>query len=251
MSRQETFLSTNEWMTIPWDNHPKSLLDKLFDIVLQLPKIFEETDSILPAEPTVDRNIKAQSLLQRCLAIEWQFDQWLTVSSQGTKEHPFCYWTDELSATNTLSPFLYHYRFKDTMTGIAFMYYWMSQLLFYRCIVSLDAIASQPVIDLGTNTWAELPPRPQIDITKYQQSGVFAANICRGLDSVLERAMQPDMVVAPMTVAADYYVELSSVSQGGMMEGLWLEGFRQRLMARGQQVSNSLQTKTWVEVATF
>jgi hypothetical protein len=80
---------------------------------------------------------------------------------------------------------------------------------------------------------------------------MFAADICRGLDSVLHHTVQPDMLIMPMTVAMDLYREIHTTSQDGLMEIVWIDNFRSRLIEKGQHVAGVLQAQRWSEVATF
>lgn len=247
LSRRETFLSSLEWTTTPWEQHPKSQLDHLFDIVLVLPSIFSRTDRIIPLSATLDRRLKAQELLQNCLRLEHQFRQWLQRATIATETHELPYWTDEGGEL----PFPSIFTFCDGTTGLVFLYYWMSQILFHRCIDSLFRIIFEPVVDAYQNMWPELPPELQVDPSQYQQWRQLATNICRGLDSTLNNTVQPDMVLAPMTVALDLYREINATSREGVLELLWLESFRTRLGVKGQHVANVVQAQRWTELATF
>lgn len=116
----------------------------------------------------------------------------------------------------------------------------MCQLLFHRCIESVHAAIFQPVIDAYPDMWLGLPSTIQIDIGLYQDAHELATNICRGLDAVLATTVQPDMLVTPMTIVADYYGEMNALSQGSMLEVMWLESFKSRLFAKRQHVTNIL-----------
>lgn len=251
LSRRETFLSGPDWTTTPWELHPKCLLDQLFDIVLFLPSIFVRTDRIVPLQATLDRRHKAQELLHSCLTLEAQFRQWLQQASMGNETHQLAYWAEDLVSPGTEIPFANAYTFRDGQTGLMFVYYWMSQILFHRCIDTLNRTIFQPVIDAYPNMWPDLPPNLQIDPTQYQHGRELAANICRGLDSALNNTVQPDMLLAPMTVALDLYREINATSQDGVLEIMWLEAFKGRLMGKGQHVANVVQGQKWMEVANF
>lgn len=238
-------------MRVPWSQHPKSLFDQLLDISLQLPSIFARTDLLKPLEATLGLRYRAQELLHECLALEQQFNGWLRLASHGTAQMPLAYWSEELTSPGGLIPFSNSYAFRDGVTGLAFLYYWMSQILFHRCIESLHRTIFQPVIDAYPIVWPDLPPNLQIDVTRYQRGREYAADICRGLDATLDSTVQPDMLVAPMTVAMDFYKEINSMSQDGLMEIIWLENFRIRLAEKGQHISGVLQKQKWVEIARF
>jgi hypothetical protein len=85
-------------------------------------------------------------------------------------------------------------------------------------------------------------------MSRYQQTRELAANICRGLDGVLAVSGQPDLLLGPLRVATDLYREINNTAQDAMLEVMWLEGFGERVRARGQHVSNTLQGQQWLEV---
>ncbi|KAF4466013.1 hypothetical protein FALBO_7129 [Fusarium albosuccineum] len=251
LSRQDTFIAAADWKSIPWQRHPKGFFDQLLDLILFLPPIFAQTDQVVPQEATLSRRHRVQQLLYECLSLERHFDGWLQLANRPTGEFPVAYWAEELTSPGSLIPFSNSYTFKDGNTGLAFLYYWMAQVLFHRCIESLHRAICQPVIDAYPNMWPDLPPDLQIDVSRYQHGRVFAADICRGLDSVLDNTVQPDMLIMPMTVAMDLYREINATSQDGLMEIMWLDNFRSRLIEKGQHVAGVLQRQKWVEVATF
>ncbi|KAF5668881.1 transcriptional regulatory moc3 [Fusarium heterosporum] len=251
LRRQDTFISCPDWKTVPWQRHPKSLLDLLLDLVLFLPAIFAQVDQVMLYDATLDRRHRAQQLLQDCLSLERHFGVWLQLANRPSYEHPMAYWTEELSSSGCLIPFSDSYNFKDGNTGLAFLYYWMAQILFHQCIESLHRIIYQPIIDSYPNMWPDLSFDLQIDVTRYQNGRMFAADICRGLDSVLHHTAQPDMLIMPMSVAMDLYREIHTTSQDGLMEIVWIDNFRSRLIEKGQHVASVLQNQRWSEVATF
>lgn len=251
LSRHDTFLRMPEWTTIPWEQHPKSPLDELFDIVLQLPALLEQMDRIVHLQATLARRTQAQELLHHCLIVETQFRQWLQGAYRGADEHSFPYWAEELRSPGGAIPFANAYAFKDGLTGLMFVYYWMAMIPFHQCIETIHMAIFEPVVDAYPQVWPELPSSLQIDPTHYQDGRELAANICRGLDSALESTVQPDMLLGPMTVAMNFYRDINVTSQDGVLEILWLDGFKKRLWAKAQAVTSVLQAHTWSEVAKF
>ncbi|KAM3463371.1 hypothetical protein MY5147_009686 [Beauveria neobassiana] len=252
LNRRETFLSDPEWISLPWKNHRKSSLDSLFDIMLQLPLAFAQTDSLIPQTPSVERRYKAEGLLQTCLMLERQFAVWLS-QSMGSAE--------SFQAVENAAAFNNVYEFHDELTAFTMLYYWMSQIIFHRCILDLCAVIDQPVLDPYTGVWLALPNNLRVDPAQYHDGREMATKIRRGLDSALQRTLQPDLLVAPMTVALDFYRDLqmashdggfdSMTSQEGVFETIELELFRTRLIAKGQGVANNLQRQLWNETAQY
>ncbi|KAI5465638.1 hypothetical protein BGZ63DRAFT_374143 [Mariannaea sp. PMI_226] len=251
LSRRETFLSAPEWRSVPWHRHPKCSLDQLFDLLLFLPAIFARLDDLVLLEPTLNRRLRSHELLQNCLSLERQFDLWLHVATQPTPGHPFAYWVEEHPGPRSFIPFSNAYTFKDGITGLGFLYYWTAQVLFHRCIANLHRIILQPVVDSYPNMWPNVAPEPQIDVTRYQHGHDFATEICRGLDSVLDNTVQPDLLVTPMMTAMDLFKDFNTTSSNGLMETMWLDTFRTRLVEKGQHISDVLQRQKWIDVAEF
>lgn len=252
LNRKDTFLSSPEWSIVPWELHPKSHLDRLFDITVLLPSIFARADRIFPLPATATRRLKAVDLLANSLNIERQLDEWLAVATQPDEDYPQAFWIEEPDAADASQiPFADSFAFKDGISSIMFLHYWMSLMLFHRCVESLHSAIFQPVIDAYPDMYPNLPPNLQIDPAKYQQVRDLASNICRSLDSALNITTQPDMLVAPLTVVHEFYREINAVSRDGELEMLWCERFKTRLMAKGQDIADVIQSKEWASLGSF
>ncbi|KAF4121265.1 Fungal Zn(2)-Cys(6) binuclear cluster domain [Geosmithia morbida] len=258
MNRRATFLSDSAWKTTPWSKHPKSLLDRLLDITAQIPWLLEKLDQISTLPATLPRWHQAQGLLQTCLMLEGQFSQWLELANQGSgdMDQPPNYWLnmmdDDPSSQAAGIPFSPAYAFKDGVTATAFLYYWMSRIIFHRCVQGLYAVVFHPIMDTYPQMWAELPPSLQTtDWSVFQRVPELAGHLCRGLDAALEATVQPDLLVGPMSVALNFYRDINAESQDGLLEILWLEGFRTRLVEKGRYVATVLQGSSWFELARF
>ena len=231
-----------EWTTRPWEQHPKSLMDQLIDVALFLPSLLARADEIQLEAPTTGRRDQAKDLLQSCLALGRQFDQWLVVAIPGTVSQPVNYWPQDPDATSML-PFAFAWAFKDGATGMMFLYFWMTQILLYRCITTVHSALFAPVIDVYQDVWPPLlpPSLQQMDLSRYQQTRELGANICQGLDAALAATGQPDLLLGPLRVATDLYREINSASHDVLLEVMWLEGFGERIRAKGQDVTETLQ----------
>ncbi|KAI8309587.1 Aspercryptin biosynthesis cluster-specific transcription regulator atnN [Colletotrichum sp. SAR11_59] len=256
LHRKATFLSSFEWCTIPWEMHPKSIFDRLFDVIVHLPGIFARVDRTIPFAATLQRRLKAQELLSSCLQVEQQLEEWHTFARSPTLEHPYAYWIEESDDQDAqqvpfANPFAENFAFKDGVTAVMFLYYWMTLLLLHRCIESLHHAIFQPVIEDFPNMYPDLPPHLQINLARYQQRREFAARVCRALDFALNTTVQPDLLVAPLATALEFYRELNSSSRDGELEIMWCEGFKLRLASKGQDIANVLQSRQWADLARF
>jgi (R)-2-hydroxyglutarate---pyruvate transhydrogenase len=227
------------------------MFDRLFDITVMLPSIFSRADRIIPDSPTLARRLKAQDLLANCLNIDMKFDLWHKFVSQGTEDYPQVYWVEESDGSRAQIPFAEDFAFKDGMTCVMFLYYWMSLMLFHRCIESLHNVIFQPVIEDYPNMFPDLPTSLQVNLMKYQQQSELASNICRSLDFALNTTAQPDMLVAPLTVVHEWYRDISEACPETELDLLWCEGFKARLIAKGEDIANVLRSKSWAEIGRF
>src|SRR5277367_6485470 len=71
-----TYLAEPEWLTVPWENIPKSDMDRLFDIQFSLPAIFEREGQLEMEPPSANRTSEARKLLDRCNRVVTEFDDW-------------------------------------------------------------------------------------------------------------------------------------------------------------------------------
>jgi hypothetical protein len=238
-----------EWTTKPWEQHPKSLMDQLIDVALFLPSLLARADEIQVETPTTSRRDQAKELLQNCLSVVRQFDQWLVGAIPGSVSQPVNYWPQDPDASSML-PFAFAWAFKDGPTGVMFLYFWMTQIVFHRCITTVHAALFEPVLDVYQDVWPPLlpPSLQQMDLSRYQQTRELGANICRGLDAALAATRQPDLLLGPLRVATELYREINSTTHDAMLELMWLEGFGERIRAKGQHVTNTLQGLSWLEV---
>jgi hypothetical protein len=252
LNRRDTYLSEPQWSTTPWELHPKSLLDRLFDITVLMPSIFARADRIIPLQATVTRRLRAQDLLANCLNIERALDEWHALASQPTEEYPLVYWTEEPDSPDASQiPFADSFAFRDGISSIMFLYYWMSLILFHRCVESLHRAIFQPVIDTFPDMYPDLPLSLQIDLAKYQQLRELASRVCRSLDFALDITVQPDMLVAPLTVVHEFYKEINASSRDGELEIVWCENFRSRLISKGQSIAEVIQGRMWADLGKF
>ena len=237
-------------MTAPWQKRPKSSFDRLFDIALFLPSIFALTVQILSEPATFERRNRVQELLHNCLILEKQFDHWLDEASQVSLDHYPAHWTDRMGSPLEDFPFRDALTFRDAQTGVAFLYYWMIQILLQRCIGSLNYALFEPLVDAYADIWPVVT-EPHIDPLRHQQGHVLAASICRGLKSVLRLTTQPDILLPPMEVALEFYRDLSTASPDGFLETIWLDDFREELVVKGQHIAGSVQGYAWQPIAKF
>ncbi|KAK3322457.1 hypothetical protein B0H66DRAFT_204818 [Apodospora peruviana] len=255
LNRTPTFLESHEWKTTPWELHPKTLFDQLFDIIVLLPSVLHRADRIHLAQqqnqpPLLARRLMAQDLLQNCLNIERQFDEWYAAATHATNQHQSdLYWVEELddiimtpstTATTTARssaspgsthrpPFADTFAFPDALTAFMCIYSWTALVQLYLCVERLywaalepDAEGNMPPMLMnmtavpGDTTGAGVAM--QINLLQYSlKVREMAANICRSLDFALANTVQPDMLAVPLFVVRQFYehVGINRAAGGG------------------------------------
>jgi hypothetical protein len=264
LNRKQTFLSEAPWITAPWEVHTKTSFDRLLDVITLLPGILQRADRIVPQEQTLARRLLAQDLLYNCVNVEMQFDHWLTAAAQQQGDpNSNLFWIE--SNNPQMIPFADTFVFRDGLTAISLIYYWMSQLLFCPCVERLYWTFFQPVVDGPfPQTVPALPGALEhIDMLRYGRKMVrqLASNICRSLDFALAHSVQPDLFVAPLFVVCQFYQHVGLDHGGGeddetfagdgRLELMWCDAFRARLVAKGREMQEVAQGKQWRDLAAF
>ncbi|KAH8894949.1 hypothetical protein GQ53DRAFT_839333 [Thozetella sp. PMI_491] len=256
LNRKPLFLSAPEWTTTPWESHPKSFFDQLFDIIVLLPTVFANADRIFPHDPTTQRRMVAQDILSTCIPLDRQFDEWFAaVNPHGGTHQPTVFWVEDASSSpHAQIPFADTFAFVDGLHALMFIYYWTALVIFYPCISALHETIFQPVVDAFPQVYPNLPAHLQaVDPMRYSAKEVreLAANVCRSLDYALNATVQPDMLVTPLFVVEEFYREINSASGDGQLELMWCEAFRHRLAAKGQDIADVVQGRGWQYLANW
>jgi hypothetical protein len=81
--RQQTFLATEEWMSVPWKSQPKTWRDKLYDLAISFNEIVV---SSLKNDQTSNRREAIRTWVDQALQIEAEISTWH--SSWFSEEYP-------------------------------------------------------------------------------------------------------------------------------------------------------------------
>jgi hypothetical protein len=81
---QETFLSTEEWMTIPWKFQPKNWRDRLYDLAMGFNEIVAST---LGNDKTSSRPEDVTTRVDKALQIESEISKWKLSWFEGEYPH--------------------------------------------------------------------------------------------------------------------------------------------------------------------
>lgn len=254
LNRKPTFCGDPEWVTTPWERHPKAPLDRLLDILSQIPSLLQRLDHILGLEPTMARRLLVQDLLENCLSVQAALEHWHASLHHSNYRSQAAYWIS-LDQSEAQLPFTDVLSFRDALTSVTFLYYWTAQVLFYPCIELLCHTLFSPVVDSYSQVYPDLPAHLHIDPGAYGtlKTREIATNVCRGLDAALANSAQPDLLAFPVHMVETFYGGLNVVAQmgEGTMELMWLVGLRTRMMARGQALASAAMGRRWTELAEW
>lgn len=184
LNRSSTFLAEPRWLSIPFEIHPKTALDKLFDSLAVLASFVPRADHVLAQEPTLARRLMAQELLNDCLDLEMEMGRWYTSlqnppmsgnASEGGAGNQPLFWLSDPMVSRVNPPFNPLF-FRDNHTALALSYYWAALVLFYPTIWRLyfaAVIDAVVVMDTTTATMTTTPssflPHHQAHEQQYHQ----------------------------------------------------------------------------------
>lgn len=167
LARTPCRLASPEWATVPYERHPKSSLDAIFDVLAAVPALLHRADRVLPLPlppAALGRRLKARDLLANCVHVEAQLARWsagIEAVAAGNRDMPLLYWIhgtlnlgggggggrggdrmmEGLGQRHAQIPFADTYDFSSTVVGLGYVYYWTSLMLLYECMAALvDAV---------------------------------------------------------------------------------------------------------------
>lgn len=241
LNRRPIFCSEQEWLSIPWQRHPKGRFDELLDIMLQISALLQRVDQHvlgLVESSSFDCN----DLLGSCLIVEAQLEQWYNSAchtlNMSSRLPTFWISPDQTTAE---FPFTDILAFRDGHTALLLIYYWTAQICLYPCIELLShetghSVADNRFLQQATDSSSKpldyslqyqhpqqqhlssdssIPPawtQPHLqDDVNYgilygpQKVREIAAKICRGLDYAIQNTMQPDLFAFPAQVVENVF----------------------------------------------
>lgn len=136
-------------------------MDRLLDLQIQLPAIFEDGELLEGKPPTISTCLQAKALLEKCYELDRQFEDWyhrLQLCHDGIR---YSVVSSPASANyNGIQPLAEEqYQFLDTKYAFLHIYYWAGKTLFYRAIQHIHTIASQTIPTMATRS-TSMPSQP-------------------------------------------------------------------------------------------
>lgn len=197
--------------------------------MILLTPLLTQIHRIVPRQPTSKRRTSAESLIRSLFSLQERLTQWHQefVGKEGLPSQKY----------QPIS-----YSFKDSRTGVAFLYYWFAQLAICHRIETLRGVISQPLPH-------ETPPiNNETYSFQMQTAGELATEICRGLDSLFN-ILQPETLMAPLEAAMRCFRCIQMTGQQVPEEVLWLETTHKRLMNTQETLPYIVRREGWVKIA--
>ncbi|OQV03760.1 hypothetical protein CLAIMM_08763 [Cladophialophora immunda] len=84
--RKRSVFSSPAWKSVPWSLHPKGPRDKLLDILIEIPALLEDLESLLAglSNEVARQALFRQQLEERCWLYHSQLQTWSTTSGSST-----------------------------------------------------------------------------------------------------------------------------------------------------------------------
>jgi hypothetical protein len=162
--RQATFLSSEEWCSVPWQLHAKSPWQKAMDVMAQVPELLENFDKLSRITSYDNWQVRKMQLLNHCGILDGALQAWYQdLPSAFALETADDLWYTKASSRAD-SPFPIELHFKDQIHAQALILYWATCVLVYhtmqkvhRAPYSTTSSQVEPVLsarhgDLSTQT---------------------------------------------------------------------------------------------------
>ena len=130
--RQATFISSEEWCSIPWQLHAKPPWQKAMDIMAQVPELLENFDKLSRITPYDSWQARKMQLLNHCGILGGALQAWYQdLPSSFALETADDLWYTK-SSSRADSPFPIELHFNDQIHAQALILYWATCVLVYH-----------------------------------------------------------------------------------------------------------------------
>jgi hypothetical protein len=156
--REATFISSEEWCSIPWQSHAKAPWQRVIDIMGQVPELLENLDELQRIPSYENWQVRKSQLLEHCCILDGVLQAWYQdlPSSFGLETSAELWYTRTSSHAD--SPFPTEIHFEDQIHGLALILYWATCVLVYSTMqriyqgpTSTAASDVKPVLVSGNN----------------------------------------------------------------------------------------------------
>lgn len=216
MDRKRSFLASKEWRTIPWTNIPKTPHQDMQDLLLELPGILEDQDTLPRAA--------YPSLLRQCLDLEARLKAWYENFRRIYPGPP--YWLE--FSTLKIDPPVFPTCYQFASVGVAntHTFYWANLILVYSTIVGLTPVNQPPIAAVG-------------------DTSDLAAQICMAMEYYIspgKKTYGPMLTLYPLRIAAECFKRLGV---RGAKSTLWCKAVFGILDSKGIALGRMLEKLVW------
>jgi Fungal specific transcription factor domain/Fungal Zn(2)-Cys(6) binuclear cluster domain len=196
-SRKACFLSKPEWLTIPWQKHPKTLQHKMIDIMVFVPLMYETFDN-LEMSNNLDQASKHQArqrLLAHCCKLDEHLQDWIAAMRIEADGQPL--WQSSESRDPSY-PFPHIFSFDDLNIAFRFMLYWACRLVIQTTICQLRDLLNAQVFS----------PDNKLQLPNSVNPWRYACYISQSLPYILHPdmgALGPNVSLFPVGMAFAFF----------------------------------------------
>ncbi|KAH8879293.1 hypothetical protein GQ53DRAFT_756106 [Thozetella sp. PMI_491] len=217
LSRKTSFLSEEQWKTVPFMYEKPSPVQRLLNHAVAIPGIFERIDSLAALSSD-----KALSTARECVAtfesLLVDFDEWESDFRVETQFPSF--WTKPKGPDGHPSIW-----FQSITTANALTHYWAVQIICRHNITELRA----KFPELAEDATGAVEPQP------HESNLELAIKICQSIDYLMQDDMRlfgPTSAILPLRAAYDI---LSAAGPDAKEQLLWCQRIIARILGKGFQ----------------
>jgi hypothetical protein len=180
--RQATFISSEEWCSIPWQLHAKPPWQKAMDIMAQVPELLENFDKSSRITSYDYRQVRKMQLLNYCGILDGALQAWYQdlPSSFGLETADDLWYTK--ASCRADSPFPIELHFRDQIHAQALILYWATCVLVYN---TTQKVRQAPDSTTASKVKPALPARHEILSTQTDPYH-YAARIVQSIPYFLD-----------------------------------------------------------------
>ncbi|CUS12718.1 unnamed protein product [Tuber aestivum] len=210
--RRRSFLASEEWRTIPWTNVRRVPVQDLQDLLLELPAILEDQDTLpRSAHP---------SLLRRCLDLRARLNAW---HENFTRNCPNPHYWLEFSALN-IDPPVFPTRYQFSNVGVAHTctFYWTNLIILYSTVIGLTPTSEAPLVTID-------------------EIYDLGAQICMSMEYYIspgKKSYGPVLSMYPLRIAAECFKRMG---EKGERSTLWCRAIFKILEEKGIVLARMLE----------
>ncbi|CAH0047032.1 unnamed protein product [Clonostachys solani] len=188
--RKPSPLAQQEWKTIPWKTIQKTSRDSLLDIMIELPGIYAEVDSIDACKNQNVQKARRRQLIARCWSLSNDLQGWEAVSGRPMLEFAECVLeSGNQTRSDPLSP-------ENLSKGILILIYWAV------CIMLYDVLQNEADLYSFSSKARKIWPH-------FTEPLVY----CRKMAALLPCFLNPDtstnyLILYPVGIALQYQLRI-------------------------------------------